>query len=386
MVVHGMVHGRRWLVGLSAATAMVAVLSACGGHPDQQASNLLSATVPSTLTSSSASPTPSTPTTSSLPSTSTSTSTSTTTTTPTSTKSTTTSRKPPVPTDPLTGQVLSHNPVIAAKIDNTGAGFPQFGINQADITYVEQVEGGLTRLVAVFHTVLPPEVGAMRSMRSTDVELLPTYGAPILAASGGSHKPMQMLADSVIVDATQQSGAPYYWRSQYGDGTHNLHVDLAKLATAYPGKGKAQPIGFTFAAKDPRLASAPSVTKIDVVMIAGDTSFHYAGGRYQVFHHGDPYVDQNGKDVYAQNVLVQHVIDEPDGVKDVLGSPSYLSHTVGTGKFTLYRDGKALSGTWRRPTTSAPTAFLDAHGKPVAFKPGKTWVLLAPQTSSFSAS
>ena len=69
-----------------------------------------------------------------------------------------------------------------------------------------------------------------------------------------------------------------------------------------------------------------------------------------------------------------------------LGSPSYLSHTVGTGKFTLYRDGKALSGTWRRPTTSAPTAFLDAHGKPVAFKPGKTWVVLAPQTSSFSAS
>jgi hypothetical protein len=75
---------------------------------------------------------------------------------------------PPPPTDPLTGGDVVDGPVIAVKIDNTSSGLPQYGVSDADIVYVEQVEGGLTRLMAIFHTTLPGEVGAVRSVRSTD--------------------------------------------------------------------------------------------------------------------------------------------------------------------------------------------------------------------------
>ena len=66
--------------------------------------------------------------------------------------------EPPPPTDPLTGGPPVQGPVIAVKIDNTSAGLPQYGVAGADIVYVEQVEGGLTRLMSVFHTNLPSEV------------------------------------------------------------------------------------------------------------------------------------------------------------------------------------------------------------------------------------
>jgi hypothetical protein len=81
---------------------------------------------------------------------------------------------------------------------------------------------------------------------------------------------------------------------------------------------------------------------------------------------------------------VQNVIDAPDGTVDSIGSPSYLSQTVGTGKFTLYRDGKAITGTWLRASPVRATRYFDPKGKEVSFKPGKTWVMLAPQTSQVS--
>jgi hypothetical protein len=39
---------------------------------------------------------------------------------------------------------------MAVKIDDTSAARPQIGIEQADLVYIEQVEGGLTRLAAIF--------------------------------------------------------------------------------------------------------------------------------------------------------------------------------------------------------------------------------------------
>jgi len=272
--------------------------------------------------------------------------------------------------------------VLAVKIDNTAAGFPQYGIAAADIIYGEQVEGGLTRLIAIFHHTLPTEVGAVRSIRSTDLQLLPTYGKPILVASGGAPRWVRALKSSTLVGVLNDAGAAGFWRSSHGDGTHNLHANLQTVAKAHAGKGKVQFIGFRFAAKDSRLAKARKVSTIDVTMLATRFVFTYADGKYLAHHSSTPYVDQNGKKVYVQNVLVQHVTDRPDGQLDPIGNPSYRSTTIGSGKFTLYRDGKAISGTWNRKTIYGPTTFLDQNGKPVTFKPGKTWVLLAPQTSS----
>ena len=79
----------------------------------------------------------------------------------------------PDPVDPMTGRKPSDNPVVAVKVENIAAARPQVGLNSADIVFVEEVEGSLTRLVAVYHTSFPKRVGPVRSARNTDVELLP---------------------------------------------------------------------------------------------------------------------------------------------------------------------------------------------------------------------
>ncbi len=84
------------------------------------------------------------------------------------------SRSRPAPTR-SPGASRRATPVVAVKIDDTANGRPQVNIDKANMVYIEQVEGGLTRLVAVFDTVLP-SVEPVRSMRASDPELLSQYG------------------------------------------------------------------------------------------------------------------------------------------------------------------------------------------------------------------
>ena len=76
---------------------------------------------------------------------------------------------------------------------------------------------------------------------------------------------------------------------------------------------------------------------------------------------------------------MQRTTAQPDGTVDSNGVASYKSNSIGSGSFTLYRDGKAVDGTWSRPDAASPTSYLDAAGNPVPFRTGQTWVVLAPE-------
>ncbi len=291
----------------------------------------------------------------------------------------------PPPVDALTGGAVNEGPVIAVKIDNTSAGLPQYGIASADITYVEQVEGGLTRLMPVFHTTLPDNVGPVRSVRTTDAELLPAFGVPALVFSGGGGVPLEAIANTPVVQVAEEQGAGGFWRSG-SNAPFNLHSNLTQVLANTSGLSPARSIGFAFAATDPRVDAAPSAGGVDVQFQAARMGFSWTGSNYRVIRQGTPLEDAGGTPVVADNVLIQNVDFEPDGEFDSVGSPSYISHTIGSGSFTLYRDGKALTGTWSRPALDQPFQFLDGAGQPVPFKPGQTWVALVPGSASVEQS
>jgi len=292
---------------------------------------------------------------------------------------------PPAPvTDPLTGGAMVDGPVIAVKIDNTSAGLPHFGVSDADMVYVEQVEGGLTRLMAVYHSTLPTEVGAVRSVRTTDAELLPVFGVPALVFSGGGGIPLDALAATSVVPVAQEQGAAGFWRSDTGIAPYNLHANVQSIARRTSGLSPAHNIGLMFAATDPRVEAGPAATSLAVHYQAARLAFSFSDGRYEVLDRGG--ADASGVPLVADNVLIQNVDFQPDGEVDSVGSPSFISHTVGSGTFTLYRDGHAIAGSWNRPAADQPTQYLDAAGAPVPFKPGKTWVALVPPVASVQVS
>jgi Protein of unknown function (DUF3048) N-terminal domain/Protein of unknown function (DUF3048) C-terminal domain len=288
--------------------------------------------------------------------------------TPTPTPSRNTATPRPATSDPLTGGKVSGNPVIAVKVENTSAARPQVGLSQADIVFVEEVEGAQTRLVAVYHSRLPTRLGPVRSARTTDAQLLPLFGKPGLVYSGANARVQRTLDRASLVPIFRLT------RDRRRSAPHNVFVDLQQVARTEK-LGKAQPIGWAFADK-PSQGGRPDDTATSKV--GNDAfGFAYAKGRYTVTWRGARYVDGDSDAVTkADNVVIMRVRNVPDGNRDVLGSASVLSETVGRGKVTLYRNGVRIDGTWSRSKSSAPLRFADSSGKDIALKPGQTWVTL----------
>jgi Protein of unknown function (DUF3048) N-terminal domain/Protein of unknown function (DUF3048) C-terminal domain len=271
-------------------------------------------------------------------------------------------------TDPLTGGELSDHEVIAAKVENIAAARPQVGLSQADITFVQEVEAAQTRLIAVYHSRFPKRLGPIRSARSTDVQLLPLFGKPGLVYSGANASVQRKINNASIVPIARTT------RDNRRVAPHNVFVNLSKIAksTKLP---KASSIGWTFSDEAPQGPTARAVK----VRVGHDTfDFGYTSGEYTVRWNGSRYADGDSRAITkADNVVIMKVRNHADGNRDVRGTPSVQSDTVGKGAVTIYRDGKKIDGGWKRTKVSAPLHFTDKSGKPIALKPGQTWVVLA---------
>jgi hypothetical protein len=270
---------------------------------------------------------------------------------------------------PLTGEPGgAGSAVLAVKIDNSPQGRPWTGVDAADVVYVEPVEGGVTRLLAVFASHLPPSVGPVRSFRESDIDLLAAYGRPALAFSGNAPELDRLVASGPVVPVSPAQAAGAYRRGR-GEAPHNLYGDPTTLVAAARGVTAPRDVGFRFGA-----APTGGVPAADDTETVGSTAvrLHAAGGRYTVAFGGAPAVTADG----PATVVVQRVPVRTSAVHDVVGAPSPTAVTVGQGPVDVLRDGRRWSGTWARAAPADPTTFTGADGRPMTFAPGPVWVLL----------
>ena len=105
-----------------------------------------------------------------------------------------------VPAEALTGLgSVPIGPVVAVMVDDTEVGRPSMGLDKADVIYIEEAEGGLSPMVAVFASA-KPQVRLVRSVRICDPQLLwaPTAG-PLEVAPGAGATPCQRWTARVLV-------------------------------------------------------------------------------------------------------------------------------------------------------------------------------------------
>ncbi len=281
--------------------------------------------------------------------------------------------------NPLTGiGKAPAGPVLAVKIDDTENGRPSVGLDKADVVYIEQAEGGLTRMVAVFGTQ-KPIVEAVRSVRASDAELLSQYGPISLIASGGGGDSLTTLDHSIVKGIINDRGGPGFARDDNRPAPYNLQSNLAQV-TAAVKSGGSHDVGFRWAAADPRLAKAPAASAINTVVGSTPVTFVWDARlfRYVRTVAGSRLGTADGAPVASTNVLVQlcQVTTNPNDV-DVVGNPSQFTHSVGAGRVVLFRNGKRIEGKWSRASAAAPTTFTDLTGKPLLLAPGGAIVVLA---------
>ena len=285
-----------------------------------------------------------------------------------------------IPVDPLTGLAPKPTtPVVVVKVDNASIARPfQRGLDKAAIVYEELVESGETRLAAVYSAPVGVEVGPVRSVRDSDIELLRQFGKVSVAFSGGNTGVKASFDKAVragqLLDASFDVVPQDYRLGERRVDARNFFTVPSKLALSRPGSAAAD-IGLRFGPL-PVSAGAPAATARVVF-----SPFVTVGLTY------DPAtqawaIAQNTRrmpTVAPQNVIVQQVAVKPGKYVDVKGNASPYTVTTGSGKATVFRDGRAIPATWRRLTTATGTRYLDAQGKDIPLHPGATWVLLQPK-------
>ena len=287
-------------------------------------------------------------------------------------------RAAPPPVNPLTGGKPVSGPLIAVKIDDTRPGRPQLNIDQADVVYVEEVEGGLDRLIGLFDTH-KPLVGYVRSIRLSDPELLLQYGRITLAASGGSGPSLRVLAKSKLPSWLDDRNGEYFHRAPHaGDhGYINLTLALAKLSKAVK-TAPARAGGFVWNATPAGIRALPRATTITTRVGRQVVQFVYDATtrRYTRVIGGVRQRAADGKLVTTPNVIVQECTVTSTSARDVNGNPQQFTHSIGTGAAHVFRNGREYSGSWSRKSVTAPTVFRDTKGAQITLNPGGVWIAL----------
>lgn len=306
----------------------------------------------------------------------------------------------PEPTEAATEEVSAvHNPLtgetgynqdavgkrpIAVMVNNVKPSLPQYGIAAADMIYEIPVEGGITRLMAVYadYTDLP-DICSVRSCR---------YYYPILAYGMDAIYCHWGCDQTIAKDTLERLGID----RMDGGGVANKVIffrdpaRVGKYNTEHTGylKGDAVPdaieqFGFrtdttaqdAFHFLDPEDPKKPEGESCETVNAAFSqqyfSTFTYdaASQTYLKQHSGKPHMDQKAdKQLAFTNVLIlqTEIHTRPDGyLMDVAlkgGSGYYISM------------GAAQAIKWTKEGEDQPIRLFDKSGKELSVNAGKSYI------------
>lgn len=289
----------------------------------------------------------------------------------------------------LTGLPGINSHVLAVKVDDTRAAHPQIGLENADVIYVEQVEGGLTRIAAIFSQQPPINVGPVRSARISDLDILAQYGRVGFAFSGAQTKfyPKITAADLVNLSADRNS-SQIYFRDSTRTAPTNLILRASDLMDKALNKDGNQidivkSVGFTFGGIG-NFGISISGMKVKWPAADYEAIWSKSESRWLMRFDGTTDLAASGRVLGSPTVIIQKVSITNSEYRDREGGITPFSNTVGMGTGYLLRDGKAIPINWSRPSATSGTTWTLADGTAAHLQPGQIWVMLTDQEPLFT--
>jgi hypothetical protein len=299
---------------------------------------------------------------------------------------------------PLTGlpvddPALLERTALAVQIDNNPQARPARNLSNADMVVEVPVEGDTTRFTGIYlcRTTIGL-TGPIRSARYYVIDLWQGLGAlPI--GFGASPPTLQRFSAAGMPYLNGISGSwPWFHRAGSYGVPHNLYGDLEAIRAAIGAGGAIGRLVAKVGPLHPLIAFdtaviMPAGRAVQAVEINTTATWRF-GWRWNptdgVWSRQDarkPTVDEvTGAPLTAAHVLVQRVVEEVVyGDPDPGGSPRRLQHLVGSGKGTLYTQGRAFDVLWSRPKATDGTHWTYADtGEPVILPPGVIWWEIVP--------
>lgn len=286
--------------------------------------------------------------------------------------------------NPLTGveeltKEKSQDRPVAIMVNNISvAQKVQTGLSKADIVYETEVEGGLTRLLAVFQDISKVEkIGTVRSARYAYIDLAmghnaiyihhgqdPTYAAPHLKDTQ-----TMALSESNAGYRAKNGLASEHTLYGYGDKiwdylTKNKYNTKLTKATNWQN----------FADKDTQITYTNTANIVDVKFSNSyESVFKYdtEKGKYVRFFKTTERKDYfTNESEYFKNVFVLQtsITDYPDGYHRKIDLTSGSGYYCVNGTYTPIK--------WSKGNSSSSFVFTNEDGTPLTVNQGNSWVCI----------
>ena len=288
----------------------------------------------------------------------------------------------------LSGREGSDGEILAVKIDDSVSARPQIGIDRADIVYIEQVEGGLTRLAAIFSSEIPTLIGPIRSARISDIEILAQYGRVVFAYSGAQSKLLPVISAANLNDYGAQRQSPtIYTRDESRTSPTNMVLRADLLLEKVRSDGgeiaTSRSVGWNFGDL-PIGGTAITEAKLSWPAASYEVKWSKEESRWLIFNNGVANMSASGVQHGPTTFLIQNVEILPSEYGDKFGGVTPYSKTIGSGTGFVLRDGKYFPATWARPDELSGTTWLAQDGSELPFARGQIWIALTEKNPQFT--
>ncbi len=278
---------------------------------------------------------------------------------------------------------------VAVTVNNISVAQPvQTGLNKADIVYETEVEGGITRLVAVFQDISSVEkIGTVRSARYPFIDLAMGHNAIYVHHGQDNYHAGAHLKDvDHFVVSENNAGvriknglSTEHTLYAYGDSVWKYIVNSG-FKTENSKKGN----WLNFADEENPVMFENKANSVSVSFSASYTTkmqYDAASQKYIRIFNGTERKDYYTKDsLYFKNVFVLGTtIRAYPGCTDGKGHKQVL---LDSGSGYYFVNGTYTPIKWSKGSASSPLKFTKADGSELTVNPGNSWVCIADSSRS----
>lgn len=286
----------------------------------------------------------------------------------------------------LTGEwsadYVSKRPV-AVMINNIKDALPSSSTKQADIIYECKVEGGITRLMAIFSNYENLEkIGSIRSARHYYINIANEYDA--IYVHYGQSKPAKSLLDGGAINNI--NGMTYdagFYRDNSRKAPHNAYTTGERIKkgiedlkyTAEYDEGHEAVLAFNEEEKELENGEEANTVHVKFSNYAKPYFIYNKDKKiYERYEYDAPQIDDQAKT--DDNILTVKNIIIQQSSYTCINTENDLQDLKQTGEGTGYycTNGKAVPITWKKSSETSITEYYTEEGEKLLLNAGKTWV------------
>ncbi len=278
--------------------------------------------------------------------------------------------------------IVVNNSTVAVKV--------QTGLQKAYLVYEFPVEGGLTRLMALYKDVSDLTVGTIRSSRHNFLDYAMEHDA-IFVHYGWSHYAEDDEKELKYDYINGIFGGPFWRENPEGLAReHTAYTNTSKIKEYVAQKGYRETtengLVLNYDVNGVDLQNLEGTILANKVIIPSNgnlnTTYEYDEEQdlYKRYVNGNPHIDYETKKQYtAKNILVQKINTK-------MASDNYYwdLETVGSGEGYFITNGYATPILWSKESRESKTKYSYLDGKEVLLNDGITYIQLQSNSQVLS--